>query len=46
MVGVDMTAKRLTIQVEGNGGASTPKSRPAGAIPPLGPAPPAGTPRS
>jgi hypothetical protein len=46
LVGVDMTAKTLTIQVEDNGWASTLKSRSAGATPPPGPAPPAGTPRS
>ena len=36
----------LTIQVEDNGVGIDPKSRPAGATPPPGPAPPAGTPRS
>lgn len=46
LVGVDMTAKTLTLQVEDNGVGIDRKSRSEGATPPPGPAPPAGTPRS
>ena len=46
LVGVDTTAKTLTIQVEDNGVGIDPQVTPAGATPPPGPAPPAGTPLS